>query len=201
MLTAVERGEPVSQLVLSKRVGVAVGLLNALLRRAARKGYVKVTSVPAKRYAYYLTPKGFAEKGRLIVEYLDQSLSFFRQARDQYEALFEGARAAGRARIALYGCGELAEIAVVAAMNTDVVLVGIVDRAANKPMAYGLPVVRALDDLEAWDVIVLTDGRTPQLSYNDLLAVVPADRLLLPEFLRVSRLRPVAAASRAGAGR
>ena len=200
MLAAVEHGETVSQLVLSKRIGVAVGLLNALLKRAARKGYVKVLTVPAKRYAYYLTPKGFAEKSRLVVEYLDHSLSFFRQARDQYEALFEGARATGHTRIALFGGGELAEIAVVAALNTGVVLVGVVDRSTNRATLYGLPVVSRLSDLEAWDAVVLTDNRTPQVSYNELSKHISTDRLLIAEFLRISRLMPAAAASKQGPG-
>ena len=41
VLAAVEAGEIVSQLKLSQRVGIAVGLVNALLRRAIRKGLVK----------------------------------------------------------------------------------------------------------------------------------------------------------------
>src|SRR4051812_16616127 len=79
LFTAIESGTDDTQISLSKRVGVAVGLVNALLKRAARKGLVKVTSAPARRYKYYLTPKGFAEKSRLVAEYLNDSLSFFRE--------------------------------------------------------------------------------------------------------------------------
>ena len=71
ILAALESGEVVTQMTLAKRVGVAVGLINALIKRGMRKGYVKARSAPYKRYAYYLTPKGFAEKSRW------QSLQFF----------------------------------------------------------------------------------------------------------------------------
>src|SRR3546814_11880534 len=64
-------------------MGVALGLANALLKRCAAKGLVKIQNAPARRYAYYLTPKGFAEKSRLVAEYLEPSLHFFRGSRSQ----------------------------------------------------------------------------------------------------------------------
>ena len=62
LFSALEVGSEESQASLSKRVGAAVGLVNALLKRAVRKGTVKMISAPARRYSYYLTPKGFAER-------------------------------------------------------------------------------------------------------------------------------------------
>ena len=59
---------------------IALGLVNAYIRRCIKKGLVKVTQAPAGRIAYYLTPSGFAEKLRLTIEYLSYSFSFFRQA-------------------------------------------------------------------------------------------------------------------------
>ena len=46
------------------------------------KGLVKMSQVPLNRYAYYLTPQGFAEKSRLTAEYLSVSFNFFRRARN-----------------------------------------------------------------------------------------------------------------------
>ena len=53
--------------------------------------------VPLNRYAYYLTPQGFAEKSRLTAEYLAASFDFFRRARGDCAALCFGnaKRAAG----------------------------------------------------------------------------------------------------------
>src|SRR3546814_6516309 len=90
-LTAIERGEVVTQVALKQRIGVSVGLINALLKRSVHNGYVKVRKVPYRRYAYYLTPQGFGEKSRLVAKYLETSLSFFREARSQYAELFERA--------------------------------------------------------------------------------------------------------------
>src|SRR5262245_41785569 len=74
LLDAVEQNRAQSQRLLASELGIALGLVNAYLKRCIKKGLVKVRSAPARRYAYCLTPQGFAEKSRLTVEYLSYSL-------------------------------------------------------------------------------------------------------------------------------
>src|SRR5262249_33518490 len=136
-LTAIERGEVVTQMTLRKRIGVSIGLVNALLKRGMRNGYVKARKVPFRRYAYYVTPKGFSEKSRLVAIYLENSLTFFRGARSQYAEIFENARIAGLSRLVLVGGGELAEIAVLAAWGKGVTIQAIVDPDADHDQRYG----------------------------------------------------------------
>src|SRR5262245_19033144 len=114
-LTAIERGEVVTQMTLTKQIGVSIGLINALLKRGMHKGYVKARRVPFMRYAYYVTPQGFSEKSRLVAEYLESSLVFFRRARSQHTEVFACARRAEMSRLVLVGAGELADIAILAA--------------------------------------------------------------------------------------
>ena len=80
LLNSVDDGAQ-SQRRIAEELGIALGLVNAYLKRCVRKGLVKVSEAPARRYAYYLTPQGFAEKSRLTIEYLTSSLSLFRRAR------------------------------------------------------------------------------------------------------------------------
>src|SRR5215467_15671340 len=94
VLDAVERDPALTQRSVARELCIALGLANAYLRRCVRKGLIKVSQVPRRRYAYYLTPQGFAEKSRLTASYLAHSFSFFRQARTQCAVLF--AEAAGR---------------------------------------------------------------------------------------------------------
>ncbi len=112
MLNAVAENNVVTQRSLARDLGIALGLANAYLKRCVTKGYIKVTHVPAKRYAYYLTPTGFAEKSRLTAQYLAISFDFFRLARGQCGALFAECESQGWTRIVLSGAGELAEIAM-----------------------------------------------------------------------------------------
>src|SRR5712671_559366 len=92
LLESVERDGGQSQRRLAAELGIALGLVNAYLKRCIKKGLVKVSEAPARRYAYYLTPHGFAEKSRLTVEYLGFSFSFFRQAKADCARVFESAR-------------------------------------------------------------------------------------------------------------
>src|SRR5882762_11973696 len=98
LLESVQRGEAHSQRRLASELGIALGLVNAYLKRCITKGLVKVGEAPAKRYAYYLTPYGFAEKSRLTVEYLSYSFSLFRQAKKDCIAVLDTAHARGVSR-------------------------------------------------------------------------------------------------------
>jgi DNA-binding MarR family transcriptional regulator len=73
LLTSVEQDGKRSQRRIAAELGIALGLVNAYLKRCVKKGLVKVHDAPARRYAYYLTPHGFAEKSRLTVQYLTDS--------------------------------------------------------------------------------------------------------------------------------
>ena len=111
LLDAVHDDPAISQRRLAGRLDIALGLANAYLKRCVRRGLVKVREVPPRRFAYYLTPQGLAEKTRLTAEFLRSGFVFYRKARDQYDALIEEARAAGVKRVALAGAGErLAEL-------------------------------------------------------------------------------------------
>jgi DNA-binding MarR family transcriptional regulator len=186
LLDNVAGQEAANQRALARKLGISVGLVNALVHRAVRKGLIKIKQVPARRYAYYLTPKGFAEKSRLVAEYLDRSLIFFRQARQDYSDAFTRCASSGHKRVVLCGAGELAEIATLAAYGSGVTLVAVLDSDTNQARVAGLPVIRSIDKLDAGDVVVITDGRNPQQTYDRFAAVLAPERVLVPPFLRIS---------------
>lgn len=198
ILTAVETGGTVSQATLSRRIGIAVGLVNALLRRSVRKGYVKVSQAPARRYAYYLTPKGLAEKSRLVGAYLDYSLSFFRQARGEYLEILQRAAMVGRRRAVLIGGGELAEIALLSAREAGVEIVAVVAADRKSAAALGLPVHATIDAVEAVELAILTTRENAQQYYDQLVAELGHDRVAAPPFLRVVRAAADGRAGRSG---
>jgi len=186
LLDNVAGQEAANQRALAAKIGISVGLVNALVHRAVRKGLIKIKEVPARRYAYYLTPKGLSEKSKLVAEYLDHSLTFFRVARQEYSDAFSRCEAAGQKRVVLCGAGELAEIATLAANGLDVVIVGVLDHETNHARVAGLPVFRDLSDVEDGDVLLITDGRQPQKTYDRLMAVAGRERVVTPPFLRIS---------------
>ena len=70
VLSSVQDNHEVTQRVLAKDLGIALGLTNAYLKRCIRKGLIKVQQIPRNRYAYYLTLDGFTEKSRLTSQFL-----------------------------------------------------------------------------------------------------------------------------------
>ncbi|MGE0254620.1 MAG: winged helix-turn-helix transcriptional regulator [Alphaproteobacteria bacterium] len=187
LLDAVEEDVALTQRRVAADLGVALGLANALIRRCVRKGLIKVTSAPAGRYVYYMTPKGFAEKSRLTAEYLKTSLNFFRQARDEMASVMDEARARGWQRVALVGAGELAEIATLAVRETSIELVCVVDAAVNRPSVFGVPVVANAADAGLVDGVILTDVTAPRAAFERACEEYGADRVLAPPLLRVRR--------------
>ena len=132
LLTSVEHDGDRSQRHIAAELGIALGLVNAYLRRCVNKGLVKVRDAPARRYAYYLTPHGFAEKSRLTVQYLSQSFSFFRLAKADCALVLGAAKAAGFSRVVLAGKSDLAEIAILCAVESEVKIVRLLIHSASK---------------------------------------------------------------------
>lgn len=127
VLTAAEAQQGVSQRTLAAELDVAVGLVNAYVKRCVRKGLLKVSQVPTRRYRYYLTPAGFAEKAKLTGEYLAISLSFFRRAKIAYSDVFETADTLRWKSVVLLGAGDLADIATICALKRGIRVVSMVD--------------------------------------------------------------------------
>jgi DNA-binding MarR family transcriptional regulator len=67
ILTVVNEEEDVAQRRLAKTLGMALGLTKLHVKRLSRLGCIKVTMIPAQRFRYLLTTRGFAEKARLAV--------------------------------------------------------------------------------------------------------------------------------------
>ena len=181
---------PVWGEVCKKGVRQSSELANAYLKRCVKKGLIKVSQVPANRYAYYLTPKGFSEKSRLTAEYLSSSFGFFRAARGQCTDAFLQCAEKGWLRVGLAGTGDLGEIATLCALETPVVLAGFIEASVRGSEKFaGLPVVGSLVELGAIDAVLVTDLRAPQETYERMATALPFERLFVPRLLHVSRNR------------
>jgi DNA-binding MarR family transcriptional regulator len=191
VLDVVERDPSVTQRSVARELGIALGLANAYLKRCVRKGLIKVSEVPRRRYAYYLTPQGFSEKSRLTATYLADSFSFFRKARMQCSELFAVAAARGQRRLALLGHGDLAEIASLVAREHPIEIVGLI--AAGGEAGRLEAELAAAGPVDAVIVTALVD---PRGALEAALRACGAERVYVPAILRVRM--PTPAATRPG---
>jgi len=186
LLESIGRDGAQTQRHLAQELGIALGLVNAYLKRCIGKGFIKVQQAPARRYAYYLTPKGFAEKSRLTANYLAYSMSFFRLAKNDCVALFDEARLRGFKRLALVGKSDLAEICIICGLESGIEVALVVDPSASATRFVSVPVVGSFDGMEAQiDAVVITDMLTTKLSFERAIAHFGSERVLLPDLLRV----------------
>ncbi|MCS3765309.1 winged helix-turn-helix transcriptional regulator [Bradyrhizobium centrosematis] len=188
LLRSVEQDGGRSQRRLAAELGIALGLVNAYLKRCVTKGLVKVQNVPARRYAYYLTPKGFAEKSRLTVNYLAASFSFFREAKADCLVMFEAGRAAGFKSVVLVGRSDLAEIAVICAIECQVEIVALVDPKYAAGVFLGIPIVASLDDVPTrFDAVAITDLEDSYGTWIRIQSRLEEGRVLLPRLLGIMK--------------
>jgi DNA-binding MarR family transcriptional regulator len=184
LLTSVEHDGDRSQRHIAAELGIALGLVNAYLKRCVKKGLVKVRDAPARRYAYYLTPHGFAEKSRLTVQYLSDSFSFFRLAKADCAHVLDEAKASGFSRLVLAGKSDLAEIAILCAVEAAVTIVAVVDPRSDDTQFVGVHVVKSFADVkEKFDAVVVTDVTRAKLSFDAAVEACGVDRVLAPALL------------------
>jgi DNA-binding MarR family transcriptional regulator len=183
LLESVERDGSRSQRHIASELGIALGLVNAYLKRCIKKGLVKVSEAPARRYAYYLTPQGFAEKSRLTVDYLSYSFSFFRQAKADCAQAFDLMAARGYRRVVLAGISDLAEIAAICALERRVEIAAVVDCRSAASQFVG---IRAVSDFGAagdFDAILVTDVKRAAETASAAAGFVGTDRVFAPTLL------------------
>ena len=124
-LTSVESVPGLSQRMLTRRLGVALGTTNKLVQSLVKKKWVKL-SRKGRRASYQLTSSGLAEKLRLLKlrhkETLDDYVEICNRISASLETLNKGQR-----RLVFYGAGDVANIAYTRVAHSRFELVGVVD--------------------------------------------------------------------------
>lgn len=194
LLQAIDEREDISQRHLAQEMGVALGLANSYLKRCVKKGWIKITTAPANRYLYYLTPIGFAEKARLTADFFSTSLTMFRQAGAQYSEVYEQCLARKWPRVVLVGLSDLTEIAIMRALQTEVEIVTVYQTGEDRNDYFGVPVLKSLPSTSNFDCLVLssmeqTTELITQLENYCEQHQLGSDRIVVPELLRTMKYR------------
>lgn len=185
LIAALENDHKVSQTALAKRLGIAAGLVNILMKRAVKRGFIKMTQIPARRYAYYLTPNGFAEKAKLVMRYLDNSLNLYRKLRVEYRDIFNALEAKGVCEVVLVGDEDIGEIAIMASFDTNITIKTLVNPASNKKKIGPVPVTNTLSKNYS-RIVVICDARSPQSCFDKLAKEISPNNIFYPDILFIS---------------
>ncbi len=170
ILDELANNDSLTQRDLSSRLGIALGLVNSYVKNLVKKGYITVKAIPPKRYTYYLTPSGFAEKSRLAYDMFHDYTRIYREARKSLKALFRELRDSGRKRIVFAGADEVAEIAYISLQETGLGPAAVLDDDLAGKDFFGEK-IRSVESLNTvdYDCIVLTSYVKRDKLYKELL--------------------------------
>ncbi len=157
LLDEIERNNEVTQRDLSKRLGVALGLVNSYIKNLISKGYITIASIPKNRYKYFLTPVGLSEKSRLTYEHLKNFTNLYTVARKDFQTLFGRLEKRNIKRVALCGVDEVAEIAFLSLQETKLELVGVINdvKTGKKFFGHKINSIGNVSDI-AFEIIIIT---------------------------------------------
>ena len=168
LLSEVENDPQVTQRELSKRLGVALGLTNVLLRNLVKKGYVRANQAGWKRWLYALTPEGFSHKIQLTAGYIRRVLDHYQNVRQTLREELAPLALHEESRVAIFGGGEFAELVYMGLKEIGIEEIRIFVAAPDEGQRFlGIDVldISALD-FESYDRVFLAnlDGHNKQLS-------------------------------------
>jgi DNA-binding MarR family transcriptional regulator len=158
VIEEIEKDFSVTQRDLSKRIGIALGMTNLVLKNLSQKGYIKVRAIRPKRLAYYITPKGFSEKTRLAYRYMQRTIAYYRQGRETIKRNIIQLKKTGARKVVLYKANEVAEIVYLTLQEQGLELLGIIDseKHGGNWFSYQILKEEEIDTLE-FDVVILAD--------------------------------------------
>jgi DNA-binding MarR family transcriptional regulator len=130
-LEEIEQNPKVSQRELSNKFGIALGMANACIKRMARRGLIKLTGIPPRRIAYYLTPKGFTEKTKLTLNFFSYNIHHYAEMKKRIGEILLEMQNSGVKRVAFCGVNDEMEVAYITLQGLDMKLVGILDDENN----------------------------------------------------------------------
>lgn len=181
ILEHVEEVPELPRRVAAAKLGVSVKLAHKLLTGLVERGMLHVRKENARRWRYFLTPQGIAEKARLTGEFIAFSFEFYREARRRSAQVCRDLSEAGVKRIGFLGLGELAEIAYLGVWEWGLELVEVFDRQRAGKTFFGCR-ARPVEEVRASQaerIIVTSFDRKNPMSPGYLPEQVEADERMV----------------------
>ncbi len=135
ILDEISRESDITQRTLAGRLNIALGLVNAYIKRLTKKGHIKISKGPMNRVKYALTPKGFTHRVSLTYNYMQSSINYFKNVRLKIDDVFKQMIVSGAKNVLIWGDGEIAELAYISMRGLPVNLVGVID-GRNKEKGF-----------------------------------------------------------------
>ena len=157
LLSEIDRTPEASQRALSKRMGIALGLTNIMLRNMTQKGYVRISRAGWQRWIYLLTPEGLLRKVHLTTGYIHRVLDQYKQVRETLREQLLPFNLHAESRVAIFGTCEFAELVYLGLREYQIEEIDILaETCEDGSLFLGIPVIEITKaSLDQYDKIMI----------------------------------------------
>ncbi|MCR4822901.1 MAG: winged helix-turn-helix transcriptional regulator [Treponema sp.] len=92
-----------SQRMLAEKAGMSIGLMNAVLKRFAQRGWIMLSNVNMRKLSYAVTPEGMTEVAKRSRSFARRTFKLASDYNQILCSLVAGAKKEGKERVLLYG--------------------------------------------------------------------------------------------------
>ena len=141
ILEKIENNGHLTQRDLSKEVGIALGLVNHLLKKMVKKGWIKIKNIDANRIRYLITPEGAREKSSLLYKRVESTIHFYLEAKRVIKDKVIHLKNEGIKDVSIYGINHISEVLFIVLKELGLELAYVVDDNRGGDVWFGYTIV------------------------------------------------------------
>ncbi len=141
ILERLEGNGHLTQRDLSKEVGIALGLVNHLLKKMVQKGWIKIKNIDAKKIRYLITPEGAREKSSLLYKRVESTIHFYLDAKRVIKEKVIHLKNEGIEGVSIYGINHISEVLFIVLKELGLELNSVVDEKKEGKEWFGYKVI------------------------------------------------------------
>jgi len=126
---------------LSKEVGIALGLVNHLLKKMVTKGWIKIKNIDAKKIRYLITPEGAREKSSLLYKRVESTIHFYLEAKRVIKDKVMHLKSEGMEDVSIYGINHISEVLYIVLKELGLEVNSVVDEKREGEEWFGYKVI------------------------------------------------------------
>ncbi|MBT6045260.1 MAG: winged helix-turn-helix transcriptional regulator [Candidatus Scalindua sp.] len=141
ILERLENNGHLTQRELSKEVGIALGLVNHLLKKMVKKGWIKIKNLDSKKIKYLITPDGAREKSSLLYKRVESTIHFYLDAKRVIKDKVIHLKNEGIENVSIYGINHISEVLFIVLKELGLELSSVVEERKEGQEWFGYTVV------------------------------------------------------------
>ncbi|HXQ38924.1 MAG TPA: winged helix-turn-helix transcriptional regulator [Anaerolineales bacterium] len=122
LLDEIAQDSLVTQGILSRRLGIAVGSVNWYIKRLIHRGWIKVSHLDRTRLQYDLTPEGMRVFSKRALLYMRDSLKVYVSLREKAKSTISELKQRGITEVYLQGNDEVMDIIRLTCIENGIVI-------------------------------------------------------------------------------